>query len=71
MLNVGDTVHWRGRWGIADPQSAVVEHIEVECNGGKRGRRVESVSWGLVTCDNVVVDLDNGHWAYGDQIRKA
>lgn len=70
MLNVGDTVRWSGCWGSDESQPAVVNHIEVETHGGKDGREVQSVSWDLVTRENCIVDLDNGHWAYGNQIRK-
>lgn len=71
MLNVGDTVNWSGCWGSDVPQSAVIKHIEVETGGGKDGREVQSVSWSQVTRENVIVDLDNGHWAYGNQIRRS
>ncbi len=70
MLNIGDTVMWSGCWGSDVPQPAVVEEIDVECRGGKDGRSVQSVSWDLVNRENVVVGLDSGNWAYGNQIRR-
>lgn len=70
MLKIGDAVRWRGSWGSGPEQNAVVEKIDVDCNGGKYGRKVTEVFWSKVTAHNVVVGLDNGHWAYGDQIKR-
>ncbi len=70
MLKVGDTVSWSGCWGSDNPQPAVVKHIEVETRGGKDGREVQEVPWTEVTRENCIVDLDNEHWAYGNQIKK-
>jgi len=36
----------------------------------KIGDEVNSVEWTKVHDRNVVVTLDNGHWAYGGQISK-
>ncbi len=70
MLKVGDTVSWRGSWGNDALQNAKVLEIDVDCDGGKDGRSVTEVFWSKVTRHNVVVSLDNGHWAYGDQIKR-
>ena len=66
-LKIGDEVNWRGAWGSEAPKNAVVLSIEIT-NGGKYGRSVNSVGWTRVRDRNVVVTLDNGHWAYGEQI---
>lgn len=67
LLHVGDIVWWRGGWGSAAPKQAKVIKIEMVPPGEKEdGTQVSSVLWCMRS--NFVVDLDNGHWAYGDQI---
>ena len=68
-LKVGDTVLWRGGFGMDPLKKAVVEGIEIT-NGGKYGDPVDEVDWSKVTGRNVTVDLDNGHWAYASQIKR-
>ena len=69
VLNVGDTVLWKGGYGNDAEKEAVVEHIEVNCVG-KYETEVDSVNWSEVQDRSVMVDLTNGKWAYGNQIRK-
>lgn len=66
-LKKGDTVIWRGSWGRDIPQEAIVDCIEVNCEVGY-GIEVNSVHWSNVNDRSVVVDLNNGHWAYGFQL---
>lgn len=67
-LRVGDQVYWSGAWGKDPKKLAIVEAIEVT-NGGKYGRDVSAVDWDLVgEGREVVITLENGHWAYGYQI---
>ena len=68
-LKIGDEVIWRGSWGNDAPQPAKVEEIEIT-NGGKYGNPVDEVEWSEVHDRNLVVTLDNGHWAYASQIKK-
>ena len=68
-LKIGDTVLWRGGFGSEPARLAVVEGIEIT-NGGKYGDSVDEVPWSEVYDRNVTVDLENGHWAYAEQIRK-
>lgn len=68
-LKVGDTVRHRGGFGYDSPTNAKVEAIDINCRGGKHGDDVDEVDWSKVTRDNCVVSLDNGHWAYGNQIK--
>jgi len=68
-LKTGDTVNWRGAWGSDPAMPAVVTVIEVNTRGGKEGDPADSVPWEAVTRRNVVVSLDNGHWAYGNAIK--
>lgn len=68
-LRIGQTVIWRGAWGTAEPVEAVVRYIQKnESNGSKSGRSVGSIPWSEVTERNVIVDLENGFWAWGSQI---
>ena len=69
-LKVGDTVLWRGGFGMDPLKKAVVEGIEIT-NGGKYGDPVDEVEWSKVRDRNVTVDLDNGHWAYASQIKRS
>ncbi len=69
-LKVGDKVIWRGSWGSDKPIKAEINSIEIT-GGGKYGRQVDEVDWREVYDRNVTVDLDNGHWAYADQISPA
>jgi hypothetical protein len=68
-LKIGDKVTWRGSFGSGSPKTAAVEHIEIT-NGGKYGDPVDEVNWSKVYDRNLVVTLDNGHWAYASQISR-
>ncbi len=68
-LKIGDSVNWRGGFGREPKKRAKVEGIQIT-NGGKYGDDVDEVEWSKVRDRNVVVDLDNGHWAYASQISK-
>ena len=72
MLKVGDSVMWRGSWGRDTPLPTKVTSIEIVAPGEKEGGEdVKQVPWAVVESGCVVVTLDNGHWAYGDQISPA
>lgn len=69
ILKVGDKVSWRGSFGTAAPQEVVVKGMELtEHPREKSGVAVEAVSWDSVRANKVIFDLENGHWAYGEQI---
>ena len=70
ILKIGDKVMWRGAWGKDPAEEAIIDGIELCPVGAKYGDAVESVSWNDVKNGNVVVSLDNGHWAYGHQIKQ-
>ena len=66
-LKVGDRVFWRGSFGSQTPKEAVIKYITLcEVPRGKYGELVQEVEWSKIkyTC----VDLENGSWAYGEQI---
>lgn len=65
-LSVGDPVRWRPMWGFAPEQTVPVEVVRIEVEG----KSVDTIDWGTVQAwdGDVVVDLANGKWAYGDQL---
>lgn len=67
ILRVGDTVNWKGSWGKDATKQVKIKAIEKDCIG-KNGTEVNEVPWDYIEGRNVIVDLDNGHWAYGFQI---
>ncbi len=67
-LQVGDKVLWRGGFGSVDERVATVERIE-HTEGGKYGKVVERANWADMVRREYVVSLDNGHWAYAEQIK--
>lgn len=68
-LKVGDKVMWRGGFGTEIPKVATVKSIELCEPGEKYGEDVSEASWS--ERNRLVVDLDNGHWAYGSQLSPA
>lgn len=67
-IKVGDTVMWRGGFGSFAPVPAVVESIEqtTERRSKYGGKQVTEAAW--ANKDYLLVDLANGHWAYGEQL---
>lgn len=65
---VGDTVLWRGSWGTDEPKPAIVIRIQITRPGEKYGLGALSACWETARQNRVVVDLDNGCWAYGTQL---
>ena len=66
-LKIGDQVNWRGSWGRDYSKPVKIVNIERETRGGKYVKR-KRVLWRNCQDRRIVVDLDNGHWAYGFQI---
>jgi hypothetical protein len=66
-IQVGDTVMWRGGFGRDSAREAKVTSIEI-CphKREKYGTPVDSIRF--PDKDFGVFMLDNGHWAYGEQI---
>jgi len=69
-LNIGDTVSWRGAWGTEPAKKAKVTDMQLVPAGEKYGKDVKSAKWTTVEADKIVVNLDNGHWAYGYQLKQ-
>lgn len=67
-LRIGDKVIRRGNRGHDDPQVATVVNIESNCTN-KQGTPIKRISWNTIKSAKIIVDLDNGHWAYGFQLR--
>lgn len=71
-LKIGDKVTWRGGWGRDAPQVVRVVSMEVtDKPHEKYGDSVDEVDWSLVEDNRVCFILDNGSWAYSDQITPA
>jgi hypothetical protein len=71
-IKVGDEVAWRGSYGSDKPTTAMVEGITLSttpyCHVGDE---VYSVKYSTLREGRAIVDLDNGHWAYANQIAPA
>jgi hypothetical protein len=67
-IRQGDIVWWRGSEGRDGWLEAKVKRIELVRPGQHENGVL--VPWIPTTViDNCVFDLDNGHWAYGYQIK--
>ena len=70
MVRVGDTVSWRGGFGMDPARPAVVTGMEItEEPRSKYGYEVQEAPWDLVRANRVLFTLDTGNWAYAEQIR--
>jgi hypothetical protein len=67
MLKVGDAVLWRGCFGQDTAKKVKVVSMQKTEHGQKYGDDVDEMDWKEVR-NHCVADLDNGHWAYGDQL---
>ena len=66
-IKVGSKILYRGCFGIDNPTTAIVEHIErSEYKRDKYGKPVNEVPFS--EREYCVFVLDNGHWCYGEQI---
>ena len=60
-FKIGDTV-------VSNHGVAKIERIEVVEPGQKEnGISVKEFYWSML--EHVIVDLDNGHWAYGESLK--
>lgn len=65
-LHIGDQVHYR-TWSN-EKKTATVERIEICRRGEKHGHSVSSCD--LDRYSNGVIELDNDHWCYFEQVLK-
>ena len=72
MLKVGDTVRWKGSFGMDAAKDAVVEDIyKGAFSGDKYGESIDEVAWNkLHDSRRYLVSLENGHWAWASQISR-
>lgn len=69
-IKVGDTVMWRGGFGSCVPLPAIIDRMEVTTHPRcKYGKMVDEVAIELIEANRVLFTLDNGHWAYSEQIK--
>mgnify|MGYP001426017399 CR=1 FL=1 len=68
-IKIGDSVVWRGGFGMDMPLSATVEGMELTDNPREKyGESVDEVDLYSVRENRVVFSLGNGHWCYSEQI---
>ena len=66
-IRTGDTVTYQ-RWTDSSPRKAKVVEIELcDSPGEKYGTPVDSVTADQL--DRCSLILDDGHWAYGEQVK--
>jgi hypothetical protein len=68
-FRVGDEIVYRPSWGSGVETVVRIESMEVtRYPREKYGHPADEVDVGLVEENRVVMTLDNGHWAYSDQV---
>ena len=66
-IKVGDTVMWRGGFGREAPKPArIVAMDKTEMPREKYGQSVTEADWSEK--NYLVVSLNTGNWAYGEQL---
>jgi len=69
ILKVGDTVWWSGGFGTHAEKKAVVVSVDLMVTPGIADDCVPVGYARWDNMENIVVSLDNRHWAYGYQLR--
>ena len=69
-VKIGDTVLWSGGFGTNVAKPVKVEAMEVTDEPREKydGEDVDEVDVELIEQNRVLFTLDNGTWAYSDQI---
>ena len=67
MINIGDEVLWRGSWGTDAPMPAKIVSMEL-CQHEREKYGIPVTEAYDIDKNRLVVSLDNGHWAYGEQL---
>ena len=66
-IKVGTKVTYRGSWGHGPIKEATIQGIEIcDCEYAKYGTPVSEAS--VEDIRRCVFGLNDGHWAYGDQL---
>ena len=68
LLNIGDKVMWSGSWGSETAELAEVDSITVVEPNTKYGDDVDWLHWNFVRGRECIINLTNGHWAWGFQV---
>lgn len=69
ILKVNDTVSWKANYGKEPAKEAKIEAITITSPAGGF-RDVQEIEWDKMVGRDVIVTLDNGSWAYAEQIDK-
>lgn len=68
-IKINDTITYRGSFGSGPRKSAKVVGLTVtKYPREKVGKDVDNVNVELVKQNKVLFSLDDGHWAYSEQI---
>ena len=68
ILKIGDKILYRPSFGWGTPVEVVVKGLEItDYPREKYGETVKAVDIATVKANRVLMTLDNGHWAYGEQ----
>lgn len=68
-VKIGDAVKWKGAFGMDAPRTVHVVEMEVtDTPRSKYGKQVTEVDVELIKKNRVLFTLDNGTWAYSEQI---
>ncbi len=71
FLNIGDKVMWSGSWGSETAELAEVDSITmVETDTKRNIGDVDCLHWNFVRGRECIINLTNGHWAWGFQVTK-
>lgn len=68
-VKIGDTVNWKGCFGMDAPRAAKVVSMELtDYPRAKYGKVVNEVTAEQIAENRVLFTLDNNHWCYSEQI---
>lgn len=67
-IKIGSKVLYKGEFGRGVATEVKVEGMELVPDGEKYGTPISEIDFSRK--NNVVFDLDNGHWCYGSQVVK-
>lgn len=69
IINIHDTITYRPGFGFQPPVKVKVIGLTLTQHPREKyGQEVLSVKMADVKANKVLFDLDNGHWAYSEQV---